>query len=127
MLEMMKKVKIRSTYFFCSLVFIAASCSDLIEESIEKKIVTIISPVNGEVSKKTQQTFWWETLDGALKYRLQVVHNKFDSIPGYNLDTLISKNTFTTTLTVGIYQWRVEAVNGSSKTLENTIQNLRIE
>jgi hypothetical protein len=103
------------------------ACSDLIEESIEEKVVVIITPSDGTVTENYTQTFWWEKVDGALNYRLQMVYNKFDSAAEFKLDTLLSKTRFVITLKPAKYQWRVVALNGSSETSVNTIQDLRID
>jgi hypothetical protein len=109
------------------LFFFAFACDDLFEESIEDEVVKVVTPADGTISKNYTQTFWWENLKGALNYRLQIVYNKFDSAAEFKLDTLLSDSRFTVTLKPSSYQWRVVALNGSSETKENTIQNLRID
>lgn len=109
------------------LAFFVFACDDLIEESIEDDIVTVVTPGNGTISKNYTQTFWWNDLKGALKYRLQIVYNKFDSAGEFRLDTLVTASKFTVTLKPSSYQWRVVALNGSSETKESTVQSLRID
>lgn len=109
------------------LCLLAFACSDLFEDSIEDETVVIVTPSDGTVSKNYTQTFWWEELDGALEYRLQVVYNKFDSSGEFRMDTLLTKNKFTLTLKPSRYQWRVIGMNGSSETKVNTVQNLQID
>lgn len=116
----------------CLLIVVVAAtityaCDDLIEESLKDGTVVIIAPTDGTVSYDYTQTFWWENLEGALSYRLQIVYNKFDSAAEYRLDTLVSRDKFTITLEPAKYQWRVQAINGSSKTDSMTIQDLRID
>lgn len=124
---MLEQYKFNRGLFTMILVFGVFACSDLIEESIQDKVVVVITPTNGTVSTNYTQTFWWEELKDALNYRLQIVYNKFDSAAEFRLDTLVSSNKFSVTLKPAKYQWRVEALNGSSKTEVETIQNLRID
>lgn len=109
------------------LFFSVVACDDIIEKSIDDKTVVVVTPGDGTISKNYTQTFWWNELKGALKYRLQIVYNKFDSAGEFRLDTLLTERRFTVTLKPSAYQWRVVALNGSSETKENTIQNLRID
>lgn len=124
---MQKQCKFNRGLFAAILTLGIFACSDLIEESIEDKVVVIVTPTDGTISTNYTQTFWWEELKYALNYRLQIVYNKFDSAAEFRLDTLLSTNKFSVTLKPAKYQWRVEALNGSSKTKVETIQSLRID
>ncbi len=124
---MLKQRKFNTVLFAAILILGIFACSDLIEESIQDKVVVVITPTDGTISTNYTQTFWWEELKYALNYRLQIVYNKFDSAAEFRLDTLLSSNKFSVTLKPAKYQWRIEALNGSSKTEIETIQNLRID
>ncbi|OFY66099.1 MAG: hypothetical protein A3H98_11900 [Bacteroidetes bacterium RIFCSPLOWO2_02_FULL_36_8] len=95
------------------------------EEDIENKSVNILSPPENYESASSQVTFWWETLDFAVNYEIQIVTGNFDNIQKVILDTLVSKNKFNYALSNGTYQWRIRAVNGSSKTVY-FVQNLKV-
>lgn len=124
---MLRQHKFNRGLFAAILILGIFACSDLIEESIQDKVVVVVTPTDGTVSTNYTQTFWWEELKYALNYRLQIVYNKFDSAGEFRLDTLLSTNKFSITLKPARYQWRVTALNGSSKTEVNTIQDLRID
>lgn len=95
-------------------------CKEFIEPSLEKKKVTLLAPANGAEGRIYDQTFWWEEVDDAVKYRLQVVTPNFDQPLRLVLDTLIERNRFNHSFTPGNFQWRVRAENGSSKSTYTT-------
>jgi hypothetical protein len=119
--------KYKAGIWICALALLAYACSEFIEDSIEKRTVVVISPTDGTVTQNYTQTFWWEELEDALNYRLQIVYNRFDSAAEFRLDTLVAGSKFRIALKPAVYQWRVQALNGSSKTANQRIQNLRID
>lgn len=98
------------------LVLLSTGCKEFIEPSIEKKNTVLLAPSNGTESNVYSQTFWWEELDNALQYRLQVVTPDFKNTSRLILDTVITASKFSYTLDPGNYEWRVRAENGSSQT-----------
>lgn len=108
-------MKLLST-FTVAFVFLLSGCKEFIEPSIAKRNVIQLAPANGSESSQYSQTFWWEPVEDALKYRLQVVSPDFDKTSRLILDTLVSVNKFSYTLDPGNYEWRVRAENGSSQT-----------
>lgn len=99
-----------------ALAIFCTGCKEFIEPSIEKKSVIQLAPSNGSESRLYSQTFWWEPVEDALKYRLQVVTPNFDQTLRLILDTLVETNRFNYTLDPGDYEWRIRAENGSSQT-----------
>lgn len=99
-----------------ALAVVFIGCKEFIEPSIEKKNVVLLAPTSGAESSLYSQTFWWEEVKDALKYRLQVVTPDFDHTLRLVLDTLVDRNKFNYSLDPGNYEWRVRAENGSSKT-----------
>ena len=101
----------------CVVLLLAFSgCKEFIEPSIEDRKVVLLAPSNGTESTVYAQTFWWEQVEDALKYRLQVVSPNFSHPATLLLDTLVSLDKFSFTLDPGTYEWRVRAENGSSQT-----------
>ncbi|WP_158800284.1 hypothetical protein [Pedobacter sp. L105] len=98
------------------LVFFISGCKEFFEPNIEKKNVVLLAPVDGTASALYTQTFWWNEVDDALHYRLQVVSPDFINTQRLILDTLITGNKFNFTMDPGYYQWRVRAENGSTQT-----------
>jgi len=92
------------------------SCQDIIEPSISKSTMQLEAPADQYVSPSYTINFWWDGVDHAISYHLQVVSNTFTSPGGLVLDTVVTANKFTANLNPGSYQWRVMAENGSSQT-----------
>ena len=94
-----------------------SSCDAIIEPSISKKAVQPEAPADQYQSTNYTVGFWWDEVDNALGYHLQVVTPTFASPGSLVLDTIIKKNTFSFNFNPGNYQWRVLAQNGSSQTV----------
>ncbi|HEY9000692.1 MAG TPA: hypothetical protein VIM89_05030 [Mucilaginibacter sp.] len=92
------------------------SCDAIIEPSISNKTVQAEAPAEHYQSASYTVGFWWDEVDHALSYHLQVVAPSFSSPGSLVLDTVIKKNTFSFNFVPGNYQWRVLAQNGSSQT-----------
>ncbi|HEY3390350.1 MAG TPA: hypothetical protein VGK38_12300 [Prolixibacteraceae bacterium] len=111
----MRKMTIRNITIFFALVLIAG-CKTFFEEDISNQTVTLLSPGSGTETEIASQTFWWEKVEGASDYRLQVVTPSFESTETLILDTLISADKFTFTLYPSVYEWRVRAENSAWQT-----------
>jgi len=111
----MKKTTIRNTALFFALVLIAG-CNTFFEEDISDQIVKLLSPTTGTTTEIASQTFWWDKVDGASDYRLQIVTPSFDLSEVLILDTLVSTDKFTVTLYPAVYEWRVRAENSAWQT-----------
>lgn len=111
-----KKSIINWTTLLFVLVILTYSCKDVFEEDLTKKTITINSPQNALQTTNVTQTFWWEPVEGAIKYNLQIVSPTFLNLQKLILDTNITKCKFEYTLTPGLYEWRVKAFNSSSST-----------
>ncbi|NOW98928.1 hypothetical protein [Mucilaginibacter sp. SG564] len=122
------KLKYVSTCLFIVLLLTESlsSCKEFIEPSISKRTVKLNAPADNYQSTSYNITFWWDGVEDALSYRLQVVSPKFDSIGVLVLDTLIRGTKFVQTLDPGTYQWRVRAENGSTQTGYTEPRNLLI-
>jgi uncharacterized protein YegP (UPF0339 family) len=102
------------------LISLNFSCSDFIEESVEHTKVTLNAPGDSLETNIYQVQFWWEFIEDATSYRLQVVKPDFQKTESLILDTLLITNKFSYTFEPGKYQWRVRAENASSKGLFST-------
>lgn len=96
------------------------ACKAFIEPNISNSKVNLEAPGINYLSTKYAVSFWWDNVDDALSYRLQVVTPSLDTIGALIIDTLVKTNTFTLSLSPGRYQWHVRAENGSSKTAYST-------
>lgn len=104
---------------FAGLLFLV-SCKDFIEPSIEDEKVFINAPADSTQTSTYLQTFWWDEVEDALSYRVQIVTPGFSDASRLIMDTLVTNNKFIYTLDPGIYEWRIRGENGSSSTLYTT-------
>jgi hypothetical protein len=113
---------------FTGLTFILffTACHDIFETDLSGKKVVLLAPGDSLRTEYGTQTFYWEELDGALTYNLQVATPSFSRIEQLIVDTTVSSQKFTMNLTPGMYEWRVRAQNGSSKT-EYVTRSLQID
>ncbi|WP_184550892.1 hypothetical protein [Mucilaginibacter sp. FT3.2] len=124
----MKRLSLPILLFtFFAITEILSSCKEFIEPSIAKRQVQLEAPANQYQSSKYTISFWWDDVEDALSYRLQVVTPGFDSIGGLVLDTLVKGDKFDATLDPGNYQWRVRAENGSSQTAYSAPRSFTVE
>jgi hypothetical protein len=91
-------------------------CEDIIEPDLSNDIVILLSPPDGHQTAVSTQTFWWEELEKAQGYNLQVVSPTFDYIERLFVDTNLQVNKYTMTLLPGEYEWRVRAYNNTTST-----------
>jgi len=112
--------KARLFVLLALLSVIVSSCSDIIEKSISKDTVILIAPGDNDTINTYSQTFYWDAVDGALTYELQIASPNFNNIKHF-IDTTVGTTRFTYTLpNSGAWQWQVRALNGSSQTNYST-------
>lgn len=97
-----------------------AGCSEFFEEQIDRASVVLLSPGEAVETTTSVMQFYWEPLDNALFYQLQVAAPSFASPIHFYADTLLTTAVFKIGLEPGAYQWRVKALNGSSETAYTT-------
>jgi hypothetical protein len=115
---MKKTIKYISTLLFLVLIY---SCTkEFIVKDIKNETVKIMAPVDNLNTPSNTVTFWWEELDGAEEYNLQIVKPTFNSVIQLLVDTTITGNKFTKVFTPGNYQWRIRAMNGGGNTAYTT-------
>ena len=113
---------------FYILVFISSiyGCSDIFVMDISEDNVSLLAPHNNLETTIGTQTFWWEKVEDAQSYNLQIVTPGFNQTERLILDTTISYNTFTYNLSPNKYEWRVKALNSAYET-SYTSFSLRID
>ena len=107
-------MKKKNIFFAVSLIFtviIFIGCKTFFLPEIKNSYVQINSPIDGFNTSSDVVSFWWEELDGAEKYNLQIVSPNFDTIQRLYLDSMIVVNKFDVSLPAGNYQWRIRAEN----------------
>jgi predicted secreted protein len=119
----------RSNYkllFFLVGVCTFSCTKDFVEKNIKNDNVVVLAPVNNLSTPNNAITFWWEALDGAEKYKLQIVKPNFNATQQLVLDTNVTGDKFNLTLQPGTYQWRIKAINNGGST-QYTTYNLIID
>jgi uncharacterized protein YegP (UPF0339 family) len=101
----------------CAIVLLSG-CSDIFEKPISNSSVEIYTPADSAVSKKNVQQFYWEKVENASNYRLQIASPGFASaqLQSFVLDTIVTTNKVDISLDAGEYEWRLRAQNGGSQT-----------
>ena len=105
---------------FIMMIGFSACQKDIIVKDIENETVTALSPPDGYNTPNNSITFWWETIDGAEKYNIQIVSPSFSNIQQLITDSSVTTDKFTKVLTPGTYQWRVRATNNGGNTAWTT-------
>lgn len=107
-------------------IYLFACTKDFVVKDIKNDTVVVLSPVNNFSTPNNAITFWWEELDGAEKYKLQIVKPSFNSIQQLIVDTNITGDKFSYSLLPGTYQWRIKGVNNGGSSQFTTF-NLTID
>lgn len=89
------------------------SCDEFLEKDISEKSVDMLAPADNAVALEGAVSFWWNPVEGATGYDLQLVQPDFDESVNLVADTVVAGNSFTLELEAGSYQWRVCALNSA--------------
>lgn len=109
----------KNVYILCliTLGLICGQCrKDFIVEDISAKRITVNGPADKLITPVNLVTFWWEPLEGAEGYNLQVVKPSFQNVAQLVFDTNLIANKFNVILQPGTYQWRIRAFNAGHTT-----------
>ena len=107
-------------------ICLLACTKDFVVKDIKNDTVTVLSPANNFSTPNNAITFWWEELDGAEKYKLQIVKPNFNAVQQLIVDTNITGDKFTYSLLPGTYQWRIKGVNNGGSS-QFSVFNLTID
>ncbi|HEY0066750.1 MAG TPA: hypothetical protein VGB46_05295 [Flavisolibacter sp.] len=110
-----------------AMIIVLAACESALDPELTTQRVRLQAPANNLLTTDSVHTFYWETLEGATRYQLQVVSPRFDSVARLGVDTIINRNQFSQTLRRGSYQWRVRAFNGGSTSAFSDTFSLTIQ
>lgn len=114
--------KILNKYLVIALILVTAfsSCKDIFEEDISMDLIVLRSPSDALTTIQVANTFWWDRLDGAREYNIQIVEGSFTSVTTFLLDSTLTNNKFFYTLYPGNFEWRVKGVNNGDETIYST-------
>ncbi len=117
---------IKKYCFIIIALFSWLSCEHVDIDDLSNEVVSLVAPPNNSVSQLNNLTFWWEAVEDADEYNLQIAQYSFDSIGYLILDTTTAETNYSYNLPKGVYQWRVKAVNNASESPYFTF-NLEVE
>lgn len=107
----------RKLVLIFGLIFSFVSCSDIVRvEDISDKTVSILAPTNSAILNATDVTFNWQTVEEAEEYRIQIADPNFTETLQIVTDSTITTTSFSKTLSIGSYEWRVKALNSAYQT-----------
>lgn len=96
---------------------VTLSCTkDFVVKDIKNQTLTINAPNDSLSTASNAVTFWWDELDGAEKYNIQIVKPSFSAVQQLLVDTNVITNKFNYTFSPGTYQWRIRATNAGGST-----------
>lgn len=105
--------QLHSILILVFLMFAVYACKSILERDISGDVVILNSPPDGMHSENYTQTFWWEKVEGASNYNLQIVSPSFDYMEKLVVDTNLSSTQFTYTFSPDSFTWRVKAYNSA--------------
>jgi hypothetical protein len=119
---MSRKIKTIGSLLMLILAFSFTSCKDFIEKNIEDETPVIILPGLNDTISANPVHFKWEELDGATKYRLEVVSPSFASIESFVVDSIVTGTNFYIDLDSNQFQFRLTALNAGYTSKTTAIQ-----
>lgn len=95
-------------------------CKDFIEKNISEETPVLILPSNNSTINANPVHMKWEELEGATKYRIEIVSPEFANIQSFPLDSIVTGTNFFLGLDSAQYEIRITAMNAgySSKPSE---------
>ena len=97
---------------------VLTNCEAIFVENISDKKIIIVSPSNKIELNDSDVVFSWNKVDDVDIYHLRVVTPNFNNTIKTVLDTVITKNRFTKTLSAGDYEWSILGRNSECETQE---------
>lgn len=98
---------------FCAFT-VFVSCEEIINEiNIENRNIVLVAPSTGSNLATGVNTFSWEPMEGARNYRVQIARPNFSAPDQLVVDSLVTTNNFSISLSANDYEWRVRGENGA--------------
>lgn len=110
------KIKFTQILLILSAMMAIQSCQDLLVEDISGEKIKVYAPSDSVTIKNSTVTLWWEVVEDASSYVIQIVSPSFKNAEQLCLDTTLSANKVTYPLSHGDYEWRIKATNDVSET-----------
>ena len=110
------KLNLVKTFIIFSTMMAFQCCKDMLVNDISDERVETCAPSDNVTITNSTVTFWWNDVEDATSYVVQVVSPSFENTHQLWLDTTLSANKVTFPLTPGKYEWRIKAINDISET-----------
>lgn len=108
-------MKTKLIFAFSFLLFLFSCEKEFIETDLSGKSLAVIAPADNDTVATAVPLFWWNEINGARNYRLQIVYPDFNVPQQLLYDTTVEADRFYPSLSPGYtYYWRIRPENGSS-------------
>ncbi len=97
-------------------LLIIQSCDSIIAEDISGDAITILAPQENTIFQEGSINFKWESIENAEQYRIQIVEPSFVGANSFVIDSVVTSNEASFTLTPNNYQWRIRGENNVFET-----------
>lgn len=107
------------------MLFISLSlfgCKDFIEKNISEETPVLILPANNATINANPVHFKWEELEGATKYRIEIVSPEFANVQSFPLDSIVTGTNFFFGLDSAQYEIRITAMNAGFSSKPSAIK-----
>jgi hypothetical protein len=111
------RMKKSALFFLLPVLLTLPACEhDFIEDDLSGKLVAVIAPADNDTVQVSAPLFWWNEINGARAYRVQIVYPDFFAPQQLLYDTAVVGDRFFPALSPGYtYTWRIRPENGSSE------------
>jgi len=109
-------MKFSKTIFTVFVILILAACNEVVIDDLSDKEVVLRAPVDGFSSNDGMLSFWWDEVDQATEYRIQIAEPDFTNTNRLIIDSTVSSTQLALNIPTGTYQWQVRAQNSAFAT-----------
>lgn len=88
-----------------------AGCDDIFEKDISVEEPVVFTPLEGQAVSQGDVLFWWDYMNGADYYQVQIARPGFELIDKLVTDTILETNKLVLNLAPGTCEWRIRACN----------------
>lgn len=106
----------RSVLLFILLAGFFSACTEIFEEDISDKQIEILAPADNLVTTQISLQFWWDEIEDANGYQIQIVSPNFDNVLDLVEDSIVTGDQFVKQFSPGNYEWRIRGVNSETET-----------
>ncbi len=97
-------------------------CKDFVEKNISEETPVVILPANNATIDANPVHIKWEEMEGATKYRIEIVSPEFANIQSFPLDSIVTGTNFYFGLDSAQYEMRITAMNAGYSSKKSEIK-----